>query len=184
MQRIVVVALLSALACLTGCVQSVLPIYTKKDVVVEPALVGLWSHRRGPDWSFTRSNKKSYRLVSTSKKGGSQRFVAYLAKIDGMLFLDFSPDDPKLARNEEFYLPIHTWCRVELTESTLSLHFLNHKWLTELIAENPDAIGHAKINDQRFLLTAPTREFQAFVVKHAKTRDAFVRVKLTKKVRL
>ena len=184
MQRIVVVALLIALACLTGCVQSVHPIYTKKDVVFEPALVGLWSHRRGTDWSFTRSDEKSYRLVSTSKKGRSQRFVAYLAKIDGMLFLDFSPDDPKLARNEEFYLPIHTWCRVELTESTLSLHFLNHKWLTELIAENPDAIGHAKINDQRFLLTAPTREFQAFVVKHAKTRDAFFRVKLTKKVRL
>ncbi len=177
MQRIVVVALLIALACLTGCVQSVHPIYTKKDVVFEPALVGLWSHRRGTDWSFTRSDEKSYRLVSTSKKGESQRFVAYLAKIDGMLFLDFSPDYPK----NEFYLPIHTWCRVELTESTLSLHFLNHKWLTELIAENPDAIGHAKINDQRFLLTAPTREFQAFVVKHAKTREAFNRMKLTKK---
>jgi hypothetical protein len=66
-------------------------------------------------------------------------------------------------------VPIHTIYLIEGTSPALQLVSLDLKWLNEYLTEHPDALPHATVNGQQ-LLTAPTAELQAFLLKH---RDKF-----------
>ena len=151
-----------ALAIVAGCVPSLHPLYTDKDVVFELGLLGKWSHEdenSKDTWTFTKGNGKEYNLVvDDGKKQGA--FIAHLVKVEGGMFLDIFPKEPNLKEND-FYkmhlLPAHTFMRVKQIKPTLQMAPLNPKWIEKLLEENPDALGHEKVED-RLVLTAKPKE--------------------------
>ncbi len=169
---------LAGLVALGGCIPSLHGIYTQKDLVFRPALVGVWARDDSPErWEFTRRGENAYGFVFSDRQGRTGRFVAHLAKVGESLFLDFYPEETTIAENDFYkwhFLPLHTFYRVEFAETSFSLSSLDYGWLKELLKTEPGALRHEAV-DGKIVLTASTAELQAFVIKHADTEGAFTK---------
>jgi hypothetical protein len=183
----------------TGCfVRSLHPLYTEQDIVFEPGLVGRWNDDDEAVWAFSRGDGDGYNLVITDDEGNRDPFIAYLVKIEGNLFLDLLPGTTKLEGTEFYkslFLPVHTFCHIKQIEPTLQMRAPDLGWLEALLEEDPGAIRHEKIQNEivappasgaeapgnvprrkmqyEIILTAPTKDLQAFLIEHLHDKDAF-----------
>jgi hypothetical protein len=188
MKRIIPTAAGLALVLITGCiVTSVNPLYTEKDLVFDPALVGAWSEGEGKDlWAFEKAGEKKYKLLHTDEKGRVGEFEAHLLKLDKYQFLDLHLVDP--GEKEEWQInelaglaiiirPGHLFFKVSQIRPTLQLSALHEDWLKTLLEKDPNAIQHERIrfgtNDYRNVLTAKTKSLQKFVLKYADSPEAY-----------
>jgi len=179
MKKRYLVSLAGCALAVTGClVTSVYPFYTAKDVVFEPALTGSWTNASDAEerWEFA-ANTNNYR-VTYMTKNATNVMPATLFKLHDNLFLDlFSPE-----MNDEVQpppIPSHFLFRMTQIKPTVKMAPMNYEWLTGLLAENPKALRHHLIGDekdkdkQRLVLTADTTDLQAFIVKHLGTAEAW-----------
>lgn len=173
-------SLVTAIIVVAGCVPSLHPIYTEADLVIEPKLEGVWKE---PDstatWSIKRADdqsEKTYAIVQTDEDAKRGEFIGHLAKVDGRLFLDLSPKEPKIDQASDFYhmhlMPVHTIVHVQQIEPTLKATMLDPKWLEEHLKKNPAALKHEIVEDT-LVLTASTKDLQQFFVKHLSTEGAY-----------
>jgi hypothetical protein len=162
-----------ALVLFTGCLPSLNPVFNEKDLIFDPAFIGLWKQPQAAEsWEFSKADDKSYNLVYTDKDGHSGQFVAHLAQIEGTIFLDLFPKEIQNDQNAfyKFHLvPVHTIYLVQKTKPDLELAAVDHHWLDDHLTKHPDSIAHATFNGSK-LITASTAEVQAFVLQH---KDAF-----------
>lgn len=170
------IALVGAAVLLAGCISSLHPFYTEKDLVFDPDLVGCWSQGEDKEtWKFLKKDKKVYELVYTGSKGKSGKFDVHLFEVEGKRFIDMLPKDPQM-EEPEFYkfhlLPMHGMMHVKQVKPTLQLQMPNPDWLQEHLKEHPDAIAHEVVDD-RPILTASTGELQKFWRRHLETKGAF-----------
>jgi hypothetical protein len=167
------------LLLVAGCVRSIHPLYTEKDLIYEPGLVGTWitkedGKKKKDSWTFSKKNEKVYTLVvGEGDTAGS--FTAHLMKVKGEMFLDLVPDPPKWKENE-FYryhvLPVHTFVHVEKIGPTLDMRFPNPDWLGKYLEKNPDALKH-EIEDKQLIVTASPEAMQAFWLEQLHDKKAF-----------
>ena len=158
---------------LSGClpVVSLHPFYTKQNVVSDEKLLGTWTDDPNePEtvWQFQSIDEPNdaYGLVLSDKDGVKGAFVVHLMKLEGRLFLDVYPsgapwnmEDPNVSPlpfNSEFLIRTHT----------LKMRLMLETELKKLLEEDPDVIAHVTVED-RPILTASTKELQAFVLKYA-----------------
>jgi hypothetical protein len=179
MQKLRIITAFGILILAVGCIRSLHPIYTEKDIVFEPSLIGQWAEEGDDEiWAFSKGDENAYKFVYTDDKGKQGVFTAHLARIEGHLFLDFFPEEPEFEENA-FYqfhlLPVHTFLHVKQIEPRLQMSFPDPDWLKELLEEDPGAIRHEVMEDDDAgpILTASTQELQAFWLKHLTTEDAF-----------
>jgi hypothetical protein len=187
MKRNIFAAAALALLSLTGCiVTSVNPLYTQKDLVFDPALIGAWSEGEGKGtWVFEKAGEKKYKLLHTDEKGRTGEFEAHLLKLGKYQFLDLHLRDPgekeewqinELAAVAIIMRPGHLFLKVSQVEPVLQVSPLSEDWLNKLLEKDSKAIQHEKIqfgSDARNVLTASTKELQKFVLKYAESTDAF-----------
>lgn len=178
MKKLIIPTLAAVAIILAGCVQSLHPLYTDKDIVFEPGLVGTWSENDSVEtWTFEKAEDNRYKLTYT-EKGKPGEFLATLVKLDGKLFIDLYPRDKAfedLKQNDLFklhVLPVHTVLKIRLKGDELEMAVQNPEWLQKLVEADPKAIKHEKLDD-RIVVTADTAEWQKFVIKHADTSDAY-----------
>ena len=176
---------LAALCGITGCLPtSINPLYTDKDLVFDPALVGVWSEKEESKetWSFEKAGEKEYKVLYTEDDGKTGQFEGHLLKIGDTRFLDLFPDESGIEEMKRggFYkvhfLRTHSFLKVAQIEPALQLTALDLKWLREFLKTNPKAIRHEKIgegDDAQIVLTDSTPELQKFVQKLLKTAGAF-----------
>ena len=178
MQKIIGVAALGLAVFLAGCVPSLNPLYTEKDLIFEPALVGVWNN--GDDtWTFQKRDEKSYALIIRDDDKTAP-FVAHLVKLGKYRFLDLCPDkdglnDSKLEGTYTMSLIRgHLFLKVLQIEPALQMVMLDPDWLDKLLKKNPKVISHKQNDDgEGIVLTAATKELQKFMLKYADTKDAF-----------
>ncbi len=166
---------------LTGCVPSLHSLYTNKDLVFEEKLLGTWSKDSNDKetFEFTRAsndpNSREYKAVYTDKDGKKGEFRAKLGKLNGTMFLDIFPGEPKCEQNV-FYmthlLPAHTFIKIEQIEPVLKMATMKPDKMKEILKDDPNLIKYESIED-RVVLTAPTKELQEFVKKHSNDKDLF-----------
>ena len=170
------------------------PLFTKENIVFEEKLVGTWvKDPNDPEvtWEFSRLDEsaaqgplealrdeitKFYRLNITDEEGRKGSFAACLVKLGDRLFLDVFADrfpsgeqdieKMKLAYNGFFFLPVHTFIRLDSIGEQLAIRLTDDDRFEELIQAEPTAIKHEVVDD-RPVLTASTKELQAFVAKFA-----------------
>jgi len=162
------------LLMLGACVPSLHSLYTDKDLIFQPALLGEWVESK-PDskstLTFTKSGDKEYKLVSGDGSGKASIFVAHLVKLGDKLFLDIKPDPA--AERDCAGLPWHMFFYVSQTQPTLRMLDLDNSWLETLLKKNPSALRH-EIVDGDMVLTASTTELQSFVNRYVSTKGAFI----------
>ena len=169
---------LTLLIVMCGCIESLHPFYSEKDLVFEPALVGTWSEPGSTSeesWAFAPSGEKAYRLVVTDSDGRSGAFEAHLASLKGALILDLYPEDPELTAStfyKDHLQKVHSFVRVVKVGKVLTMSALDVTWLQDFLKKRPRALKHEKTKDG-ILLTASTQELQAFILKHLNTPGAF-----------
>lgn len=172
MRYTVSAVVLCVLLSLSACVPSLHELYTEKDVVFEPSLLGTWVEAKPDSKStlvFTRLGDKGYKLVSADEKETTS-LIAHLVKLGDKLFLDVNGDPS--ADCHTLALPVHMFFLVSQTEPTLRMHDFNDRWLEEFLKKNPGALKR-EVVDKDLVVTASTNELQSFVLRHVNTKGAF-----------
>lgn len=161
---------------LSGCVPSLYPLYTEKDLILEPLLLGEWYEANGDSiWLFNRLGNKSYELISTSfQNKTSCRFKVHLIKLGDYLFLDFYPE--KRTQNDKFYdqsfIATHIFSRVTINKDKLSIAMLNPIIIDSMAKKKQIKIPYKRI-ENKIILTASTNELQKFILKYAENKALF-----------
>ena len=169
------------IALMSGCVTlSLHPLYTADDNVFQPELLGRWTEKDDDEtWEFTKSGERQYEVVLTEKDGKRGVFEGHLVKLGGALFLDLraSPMEGDMSTTWTGHLvPAHSFVRVQRLTPTPVLAPVNYKWMESLLDKSPTALRHEMVqdgSDKQVVLTASTRELQAFFAKHAANPEAF-----------
>jgi len=163
--------LLAALAMvllMTGCdVRSLYPLYTEKDVIFEPLLLGAWkeSGQGGDVWVFIRDKEDSYRVVPAAGDF-VLAFEGRLVKLEGRLYLDLTVEDVPF---EEYVIPAHLLVQIELLGDKMRTAMLDDDKLKKLEELGSLKLGHMTAQ----VLTALPKDLQAFVTQHAGDGTAF-----------
>jgi len=168
-------------ALLGGCVpvMSLHPLYTKEDVVFEKKLLGTWMQDDNETiWEFKCPNEpgKTYKFTFSDKEGQKGSFDAHLTKLQDKLFLDVYPGEPPWDEkdpnrlvwpyNTLFLIPAHTFIKIDSIEPQSKMRLTDDDEMEKLLKEDPNAVKHESVKDG-FILTASTKELQAFVLKYA-----------------
>ncbi|MCK4291989.1 MAG: hypothetical protein KAY65_02235 [Planctomycetes bacterium] len=171
-----------------GCVPvlSLHPLYTKENVVFKQELLGTWTDPNAPKvtWEFKRADESetAYKLIFSDEDGRKGSFETHLVKLEDRLFLDLYPDefpcdleDPNKVDwpyNAFFLVPVHTFIKVDSIEPALKMRLTLDNKMEQLLKENPKAVKHTVLEDKP-VLTASTKELQAFVLKYADDERLF-----------
>src|ERR1041385_7372623 len=89
MRTAIIITIVSIALLIAGCVRSLHPLYTDKDLVFEKDLIGTWAQKEGnkDTWIFQQSGENAYDLIHT-QKGAPAKFEAHLVRLDKFLFFD------------------------------------------------------------------------------------------------
>jgi len=169
-----------------GCVRSLHGLYTDRDLVFKPGLLGVWKEEGEQNiWTFTQSTENQYLLKfvqqgSARQRGGagagpdSATFIVHMVNLEGRLFLDFYPEEPEVKTElcKVHMLPVHTFWKIWIDSSGVRLAMLSHDWLKRKVDGGELKIQHERVNEE-IVLTAPTEELQRMMVSVGGQDDAF-----------
>ncbi|MBC8351215.1 MAG: hypothetical protein H8E66_04465 [Planctomycetes bacterium] len=161
-----------ALVLFSGCVPSMHAVYTDKDLAFNPEVLGVWQQQNSPEtWEFEKRDAKSYRLIYTDRQGHSGSFIAHLADVEGIQFLDLFPEQTHDA-TPGFYrfhqIPIHSIYLVKEVGEKVVLAAIDYPWLEKYVKDHPTEVPSATFGS-RHMLTASTEQLQRFLIDN-KTR--------------
>ena len=188
---------------LTGCLTTLHPIFTEKELVYESRLVGNWDkntndkkegralitnlateHSIELPGNVSSIKQKGY-LVSYLDKNGhvTDRYIAFLARIGKHLYFDYYPTEDGLGKKiDDFYsqhlVKMHTSYRVDiLPNGSFQLNQLDEGYLNSLINDNKIRIRHELNSDGDIVITAPTAELQQYLIKYGDDPGAYMNEK-------
>lgn len=162
---------------LVGCVSSVHPLYTSRDIVFDEALVGVWSEADSKEtWELRRDEGGAYRVLHTDERGMRGEFQGHLLVLEGQRFLDLYPAEAEIPQSD-FYrdrlLPTHTFLALfPAGEGRMGVSYLDPDWLKKHLAAQPHALRHEIVGEE-ILMTAASGDLQRFLLAHLRTEGAF-----------
>jgi hypothetical protein len=174
------IALLTLLlGVFAGCVPSWNPLFTEQDLIFDAKVIGTWKGHHDELWKFEKAKdgEKHYKLSYTDKEGKAT-FVAFLLKIKERRFLNIylvDDSEQELKLNGLAFMAlvsVHAFFRVDEVGESLKLAACNPEWLDNHLKANPVAVAHLR-QPNRILLTAETKDLQAFVMKHVEGEALF-----------
>ncbi len=168
---------------LAGClVPSLHPLFTDKDIVVRADLVGAWTAEEGgAGWLFSLEPDSSYSVAySDSGDNDTSWFTAHLVDLNGHLFMDLYPNPTDVLSDayKSHLIAAHTFSKVELDSSGLTLAILDVDWLRENLDAGRIHLAHEELGPGDLVLTASTVELQKFILSVVDDTDAFSSIDL------
>ncbi len=138
-------------------------------------------------WEFQHPDekKKEYKLIFADEEGKKGSFATHLVKLGSRLFLDVYPanfpggdiEDPNkkdwLPYNAFFFVPAHTFIKIDSIGPELKMRLTDDEEMETLLKEDPNAVKFETLEDDKIVLTASTKELQAFVLKYADDERLF-----------
>lgn len=176
---------------ISGCLTTLHPIFTEKDLVYKPELTGNWKTKNDNNegWAeisplakeksielpgkISSIRDKGYLVIYKNKDGNVfGRYIAFLARIGKHLYFDYYPMPMESEKKEdEFYMQhfvkMHTPYRVDIVkDGGFELSQLEGSYLDKLIEEKKIRIRHELNSDGNVVITASTEELQQYILKY------------------
>ena len=168
--KILRIALAGMSLLLTGCeILSLQPLYSEKDTIAEPAVIGRWKTADDNTiWSVTEPKPGYYSVVEEGKNGG--RLEARLTRLGKVLFADFRPVDMEACQ-----IPGHLFARVQVDGSKMRIAWVDFKNLVRQPgpASFPAHQFVAFGDQNNMVLTAPVTDLRVYIGKVAAMPQAF-----------
>lgn len=164
---------LGIVAIMAGCVPSIYPLYTEKDLVSDPSLVGTWLDKDEEEtWTFTQGDGQSYDM-SISGEDSTVMFRAHLLELDGHRYIDLYPNPPAWDDSpyRDLMLPLHWFGSISIDGDTLVLSLMDPDDLAAMADSGINIPSYMDVDNLR-ILTASTEELQQFVVDNP-DKDVF-----------
>ena len=187
------------------------PLFTEEALVFEEKLLGTWvDDPNSPEttWEFQHAvdspdkdrewpweppheiQEKTYILIFSNEEGQKVSFFAGMSTGFERFFLNVFPSQFPCAQqdpnqdwelNSFFFIGGHSFIIIDSIEPELKMRWITNDAIKELLEEDPNAVKHELVED-RVILTASTKELQAFVLKYADDSKVFnAKVALTRK---
>ena len=183
---------------LSGCLTTIHPIFTEKDLAYDSKLIGAWdTENEGKKGKVIISNlatenslelpgnisaikQQGYFIIYKDENGKtSDQYIAFLARIGKHLYFDYYPADKKEDRKlDEFFevhfVRMHTSYRVEiLKDGGFELSQLDGSYVKSLIDEKKIRISHETDAEGDITITASTKELQQYLLKYGDEPSAY-----------
>ena len=178
MRRCIRGLLLAVVVAAGGCVPTLNPLFTSKDVAYDPMLEGIWQDAEAT-WTIRPFDAKGgrYQLRTEMKDQPPGEWYATLGILGTNRFLELLPQRPNEIHPKTFYgghfVPLRSFWKVSLAGDTLTLTSMSTRWLEAMLKQNKVSINYAKPEGGMLFLTATTPELQEFVAAYADDPGAF-----------
>ena len=143
----------------------------EKSATIDPAVASLM------DWQIEEATYFDYYMLTFThwekEDTTTERMWCHLTRIEGELFVDFSPSylkNPVYNEDARFgtnYIMGHTFAKLEIKNNELHLQSLNGDFISKLIEEKRIRLKH-EVVDEQIILTASTEELRAFIARYLK----------------
>jgi hypothetical protein len=190
----IISAAIVLVATLSGCLATLHPLFTEKDLVFDPRLLGKWREgnnkehttiERGTVASFSQLPEKLRGLadrayVLTQKDDNEEKkYYGFLTRLGKELYLDFYPFENKAQLGyDQFYkqhlVKMHRFYSIRFyNEDSFAIREFDGDFLKELIDKNQIRLKHEKRFNGDYVITASTQELQQYVQKYSDVDDAY-----------
>ena len=155
-----------------GCpATSIYPLFSDKDAVLNPSLVGGWMESNGSYIRFEANKDNSYKVIFLDKNGPSVVYKVTLGKISDRWYLDSYPNEEA----EAHLIPAHMITQLWLAADTMRTAELESDWLRDMIKDKKLTISHVEKGSD-IILTASTEELQKLLLQYGDEKKAFPNV--------
>lgn len=190
----IIVATIVMVTALSGCLSTLHALFTEKDLVFDPRLLGRWKAGDGNDVAtFERGTAASFNqlpetlrklannayLVTMSDDKTVARYYAFLTKLGTELYLDYYPcENVEQLRYDAFYkqhlVKMHSFYRIRFNDDrSFETSQFDEDFLKKLIDNKQIRIKYEVRFDGTYVITAPTEELQQYVLKYGDVPDAY-----------
>ena len=188
--------LFSVILCLVGCLTTLHPIFTSKDLVSDPRLIGSWEKAKDKtrviyrqpnaneinNLSSALQNEagKIYMLDEKDEQGNIKTtYYAFMVKLGKYYYIDYYPASEKARQSADIffaahYTPMHSIYRIQFkNSSSFNVQQLDGGYLEKLIKNKQIRIKHEVMEDGGIFITAPTEELQQYLIKYSGVPEAY-----------
>jgi hypothetical protein len=153
---------------MSGCtVRSLQPLYAEKDLIFDPQMLGTWVEEgdKSDDLLiFQKHEDNAY----TVRAGDMPKLRGHLMRIEGEMFLDLTPAEA----DDAFNIPGHLFVKIRLDGDTLRTALVDSDWAEHAADAGTLGLSHIRVGS-KVVLTASSKELQAFVARHAGDGSVF-----------
>ena len=193
-KHILIVAVIMLVTTLSGCLSTLHPLFTEKDLVYDTRLLGSWRVGDGNDTAFIergtaasfaqlseplrRLANKAY-VVTFRDDKETVKYYAFLTRLGKELYLDYFPfEDAHQLQYDAFYkqhlVKMHTFYRIRFNDDrSFEVSQFDEGFLEQLIKNKQIRIRHEIRFDGTYVITAPTEELQQYVLKYNDVPEAY-----------
>ena len=196
MKKLIFITVVTGMiALLSGCLSTLHPLFTEKDLVFDPRLVGTWKEGSDGDGKIIIEQgsassfgdlpanlqavaNKAYNLTIIDEDGET-KYYSFLVRIGKNLYLDYYPaDNARRKQYDEFFkqhlVKLHSLYRLDSLDSkSFVVSRFKESFLSDLISNKKIRISHEVLFDGSYLITASTEELQQYVLKYGDTPAAY-----------
>lgn len=126
------------------------PLYTKKDIVIDPNFVGQWKDEDGGILYSKRMGETAYELMYAGADGTKHEIFANLLRHRNDLlmaaFFEKAELDPDQPNYYAFHLIPDWFFRVKKTESELTLQKINYEEASKILRNNTSPAQHQLVD--------------------------------------
>jgi len=170
-------AVFSLMTFAGGCVTSVQPILTDKQVMRDEGIPGSWvsAENSGETIEVVAVPEGGYTARYRDKDGKIGNFRIRIGMIGEMKIAEIAPAEVDIPANDVYKAhlrPVFSFLWITQSKPELRGRALNPDWLRDYLKEHPGEL-QAVCGEHDVLITSPTADIQAFLLRHHKDKDAF-----------
>lgn len=164
----------AVLLCLgSGCVRSIQPILKDEQVFNDDRFLGSWVAKDGKTGGVVTAtdDHKGYKLLYADENGKQADLLIRLGKVGDLTIAESSIADPAPEGSDAYklhLLPLHSFMVVDKVEPQLAIKTVDSGWLAKYVAAHPGELATAALDKDNLIISAPTDDFQAFLLRHEK----------------
>jgi hypothetical protein len=192
-QLLIIAVIIFLVTALTGCLSTLHPLFTEKDLVFDPRLLGRWKEDNGNDITTfeqgTAANfnqlpeklrnlaSKAY-LITIKEQGDEVKYYGFLTRLGKELYLDYYPCENAYQKNYDVFYKqhltkMHSFYRLRFNnDRSFDVRLFDGDFLNKLIDNKQIRIKHEVRFDGSYVITASTEELQQYVMKYADVEGA------------